>query len=56
MLRGLAQIKDFCFESSGFTDTFTEWSKENAHRIDLSMKATEHHLDYTAMHQEVGAL
>ena len=48
-----AQIKNFCFESTGFTDTFTAWSQENAHRIDLTMGSTEMHLDYTTMHQEV---
>ena len=47
------QIKEYCFEEDGFTDTFNEWSAQNAHNIDLTMDFTENKLEYTEMHREV---
>lgn len=49
----MLQIKDYCFQEDGFTDTFTEWSAQNAHNIDLTMDFTENKLEYTEMHREV---
>lgn len=52
---GCLQIKEYCFEQDGFTDTFNEWSAQNAHNIDLTMDFTENKLEYTEMHREVRA-